>query len=818
MRKIVFVLIVFVLPFALCAQTVYKFNSGLIADSVHHYGREAAVYDQIAYQLSRGILKRPQVGETLYMDDEGDMIQWQTIEADSAGRFRDRSLGDGYLYLEYTSDREQMAVLNISRNSMFYVNDVPRGSDLYGDGWMYMPVQLKQGVNEILIRGSRFSRWQGIEAKMIFPEKPVYLIDEDLTVPHVVHDETSGLLWGAIVVSNGTNKPLEGLSITATLEGKKTVTSLPAVPPMTIRKVGFQFDPANVREAKDYEARIVLQQKKNTLDETTINISSVAPSSHQSHTFISSIDGSVQYYGVAPQKENVGDGQALFLSVHGAGVEAIGQARAYKPKDWGTLVAPTNRRPRGFNWEDWGMKDALEVLEIARKKYSPDPNKIYLTGHSMGGHGTWILGATYPDKWAAIAPCAGYPMLAEYGSSDGTIPTKGESDVERLLLRASNPSNVMALADNYKSHGVYIFHGDADRVVPVTYARQMREVLSKFHPDFSYYEYPGGSHWFGNESVDWPPLFEYFKWHKNHANHEMDVLDFKTANPGVSASHRWISVLQQEEPLKFSRVQLERNKEQNTIGGTTENVYALKVEISELNRSERIQINLDGDSINIDAKDDQIIYLYKNGHWAVGSELDKKQKGPHRGGTFKDGFNHQMVYVYATKGNAAENQWAYNKARFDAEVWYYRGNGSIDIIADKDFDPKKYADRGVILYGNASNNAAWDKLLKDCPIQVKDGEVALGAKTFKGEDLGAYFVWPRPDSEIASVSVISGTGLTGMKSTEANQYFAGGSGFPDYMIFSSDMLKEGVKGIKATGFFGNNWTLENGDKQIQTDL
>ena len=101
---------------------------------------------------------------------------------------------------------------------------------------------------------------------------------------------------------------------------------------------------------------------------------------------------------------------------------------------------------------------------------------------------------------------------------------------------------------------------------------------------------------------------------------------------------------------------------------------------------------------------------------------------------------------------------------------------------------------------------------------MKDGEVALGAKTFKGEDLGAYFVWPRPDSEIASVSVISGTGLTGMKSTEANQYFAGGSGFPDYMIFSSDMLKEGVKGIKATGFFGNNWTLENGDKQIQTDL
>ena len=105
--------------------------------------------------------------------------------------------------------------------------------------------------------------------------------------------------------------------------------------------------------------------------------------------------------------------------LYGAGVEAIGQARAYKSKDWGTLVAATNRRPRGFNWEDWGRLDALEVLKLAKEKFKPDPMHIYLTGHSMGGHGTWFLGATYPDKWAAIAPCSGYASLKDYGSADG---------------------------------------------------------------------------------------------------------------------------------------------------------------------------------------------------------------------------------------------------------------------------------------------------------------------------------------------------------------------------------------------------------------
>ena len=87
---------------------------------------------------------------------------------------------------------------------------------------------------------------------------------------------------------------------------------------------------------------------------------------------------------------------ALVLTLHGAGVEAIGQARAYKPKDWAYIVAATNRRPYGFDWEDWGRLDALEVLAEAARLFATDPARTYLTGHSMGGHGAWQVGATVP--------------------------------------------------------------------------------------------------------------------------------------------------------------------------------------------------------------------------------------------------------------------------------------------------------------------------------------------------------------------------------------------------------------------------------------
>lgn len=46
-----------------------------------------------------------------------------------------------------------------------------------------------------------------------------------------------------------------------------------------------------------------------------------------------------------------------------------------------------------------------------------------------------------------------------------------------------------------------------------------------------------------------------------------------------------------------------------------------------------------------------------------------------------------------------------------------------------------------------------------------------------------------------------------MRSAEANQYYAGGSGFPDFIIFSLDMLKYGERELKVSGYFNNEWKL-----------
>lgn len=796
---------------ALFPQDTLPFTEGLMLNSILRYGREAVVQDEVAYRLFKGNFDPPAEGDIFKTTEAG--IAWKKVLIDSSGSFVGEDLSEGYLYLSYESNAEKEALLNIAGHAMVFVNGVPRGGDIYRSGWMHLPVQLRKGRNDILIRGSRWMRWQGIEAKLIFPDKPIALNTDDPTLPFVVVGENDGELTGAIVVINASSRTLNNLSIVSVIEGKQTSRSLPSIPPFAIRKVAFAFHAGQIDQKGRYSCTLQLKDKKAVIDEKQVQIDAVNPDDHYSATFISDIDGSVQYYGVTPQAGGMKEGSSLFLSVHGAGVEAIGQARAYDPKDWGTLVAPTNRRPRGFNWEDWGRLDALEVLEIAKNKFNPDPKRIYLTGHSMGGHGTWYLGATYPGKWAAIAPCAGYPTLKAYGSADGIIPKEGESQMDRILAQGSSPSDVLELAPNLKASGIYIHHGDSDKVVSVDFARQMRKLLADFHPDFSYYEYPGGSHWFGDESVDWPPLFGYFKWHTIAPDSAINDIDFTTASPAISSAYSWAHILQQQRAFQYSRLQLHRSIAGSTIQGTTKNVAAIGLSLKGFQLGDTVSILLDGNDPvyhMISAKDD-FLCLYKKDRWEAGEKPAARMKGVIRNGSFREPFNHRMVYVYGSSGSKEESSANYNKARYDAEVWYYRGNGAVDIITDKAFDPAKYPDRGVILYGNASNNSAWKKLLSGCPVQVNRGSITAGNRIYEGDDLGAYFMWPRPDSETASVAVISGTGLTGMRATEANQYFAAGSGFPDFFVFSVDILKEGVKGIRCAGFYDNEWKIDPGN-------
>lgn len=149
----------------------------------------------------------------------------------------------------------------------------------------------------------------------------------------------------------------------------------------------------------------------------------------------------------------------------------------------------------------------------------------------------------------------------------------------------------------------------------------------------------------------------------------------------------------------------------------------------------------------------------------------------------------------------------FNKARYDAEVWLYRANGAVDLIADREFDASKEQDRDVILYGNATINSSWNSLLDKSPIQLRNGEAAAAGHAEKGGDIGCIFLQPRTGSATALVGVVGGTGLEGMRATDRLPYFTSGVGYPDFTLFRANFWDKGISGVIGAGFFGNNWRL-----------
>jgi len=757
---------------------------------------------------------------------------WQPIKANTQGWFEDKALGCGYVYIAYMSPRPQVLILDGFAHDFVYVNGEPRIGNRYGQSETYrplqprfdysrIPVQLRQGRNDFLFRCLRGR----LKVRLSQPPGEAFFNAKDLTLPDLVVGETAATR-GAIAVVNASVSPLRRARISVSGPGLNAQTAeVPDILPLTVRKVAFPLEGPAPDKAGEFQVEISLlseaRGKTIVIDKTSIPLRAVGPREAVHRTYTSDVDGSVQHYAVLPAQR--GGPASLVLTLHGAGVEAYNQARSYSPKTWANIVAPTNRRPYGFNWEDWGRIDALAVLAEARKFYDTDPSRVYLTGHSMGGHGAWMLGALCPDRFGAIGPSAGWISFVSYKVR---TPVDIDTPMGRMIMRAFLPSSPYALDRNYLQDGVYILHGEKDDDVPVTEARDMAAALQKFHPDFVYHEQPGVGHWWdaspeaGVDCVDWPPMFDFFARHARAGEERVRDIEFVTPCPGISASSNWLTIEAQIRPLELSSARLHTSPADGLFSGTTENVGRLSIDLTPWGPWPTLTVGLGGQKLTAipwPKGEPRLRLALRDGKWEVTGTASPKLKGPERSGLFKDAFKNRAVLVFGTHGARDENAWAEAKARYDAETFWYQGNGSLEVIPDSEFAPARFADRNVIIYGHAEMNSAWSALLGGSPVEARRGRLTVGGRSLRGADLGCLFIRPRPDSVIASVGVVAGTGLAGLRLTDNLPYLYPGYGFPDLLVARPNLLVEGIPGIETAGFFGPDWRVETGDFVWRTE-
>lgn len=181
----------------------------------------------------------------------------------------------------------------------------------------------------------------------------------------------------------------------------------------------------------------------------------------------------------------------LILFLHGAGergndlsqVELHGPPKliATEAKSFPFIIV-SPQCPEDSWWSGEMQTDTLNALldEIVAR-YRIDEERIYVTGLSMGGYGTWHLAACYPDRFAAIAPICGG------GNSDDV------SDIAHIPT--------------------WVFHGAKDEAVPIAESERMVYALRDAGSDVQFTVYPDAGHDSWSVTYNNPKLYEWFLEH-----------------------------------------------------------------------------------------------------------------------------------------------------------------------------------------------------------------------------------------------------------------------------------------------------------------
>jgi hypothetical protein len=828
----------------------------------------------------------PQEGEKL-SGELGVEKAWTLRKAGEDGTVGGEPVQMAYAAVDWPEDG--VALADLDGALILWVNGVPQVGDLYRDGMGGLPVPVKKGRNHVYVTGTRGD----FRLALSSPDAPLIVNPFDATQPDFVACAVEPRGLAAVLLVNASDSPLSTIEVAC---GSADLAAAFQYEGKSVRTIGPRAilkEPLYVAPRRDHAAfakpgsvelpvkvtafvgppeaidPIHLEESETVEAASRLSLSIRPALELRRRTYPSYVDDSVQEFAVLPPSD--GEADSIVLTLHGAGVDCLAQAASYsqKPDFW--IVAPTNRRRFGFDWQDWGRRDAYDVLravdswldgvESARSAGRAGPargaallapaRRRYLTGHSMGGHGVWHLAANDPAAFLAIAPSAGWSSFDSYG---GRRPPGALAE---LWQGADGGSRTLALLENLKRVPTFILHGAGDDNVPLREAQLMLDALTKAGAATLHHFQEGAGHWWdgdaapGVDCVDWPGIFELFRSAKPPA--PADPLSFTTADPSYSSRCRYVEIEQPLEYGKPARIEATYDPKSRRVTVATSNVAALKIDDpepadvaeepgartqDEAERRPPFRLTIDGERPRaIDRGDeaqlpneeslesgryDACVLVRRGGEWRALDDgfLPRGEKSPRVSGPFKRVFDQALVLVYGTAGTLQETRELYERARFDAALWWYRANGHAPVWSDADFLADLSAGRAgrgtsaggadrrnVILYGNLDTNRAWSALLGEtCPIQVHRGELSLGGRTYRRDDVGAVFVRPNPPG-LALVGAVADTGVRGTRLGYTLTYFVSGAGYPDYAVYSSEILAKGDGGVLAAGWFAHDWSL-----------
>lgn len=483
--------------------------------------------------------------------------------------------------------------------------------------------------------------------------------------------------------------------------------------------------------------------------------------------YVSRVDGSVQPYAVTlPEGAGARTSKRwpLYVVLHGRGGDRneIRFLDDHHDKPWPkegpqstadfVQVDVFGRIDNSYRWA--GETDVFEAITDVKRRYRIDDRRVVLWGFSMGGGGSWHLGAHHPDQWCSVGPGAGFVDYYNYQNRKDPLPPHQHDGLHiyDALDYALNAFNVP----------ICTYGGELDKQLAASQlmvdAAKERGVTIKFLIG------PGVEHKFHPDSFK-----EFMAFHRANVergrltSQQRKEIRFVTYTLKYNQCD-WLTIEELGDHLDAATVHATVSKD-GVLHIKTENITALQIA-----RDVAEKIEIDGDEHPLSNAGGGLLpgvfYAWNGQHWDL---LDYDQSRAFAGnpqlhkrhnlqGPIDDAFMEPFLCVLPTgkpwhESHAAWAKWTYDRFDREFDKWF---RGRVPTIKDSELTDEQIESKNLILFGDPSSNAVLAKVVKDLPMTWTKGTLEVGGKKYDPKTQAVSLIFPNPLNPVRYVVINSG--------------------------------------------------------------
>lgn len=394
-----------------------------------------------------------------------------------------------------------------------------------------------------------------------------------------------------------------------------------------------------------------------------------------------------------------------------------------------------------------GERDVLRCIAEAKRMFAVDEDRIYLTGESMGGHGTWWIASRHPDLFAAAAPVYGGWDFRVTNVSGPALAAPPRTPSDAFSFERSSS---FAQAENLLHVPLLIVHGDADEAVSVENSRHAVKLLQRWGYNVRYHEMPGWAH---EELGQRATIADWLLTHKRASSPKTVRL---RAPDLAAASAYWLTVRMFENPAEVIRVDAEV-LQPGVVKVDTSNVAAFSLDLPSVWRgaSGTVQVIWNGEAHQRTAKEGPVV---------LGTV-------PQSGLYKRAGLEGPLPAVIATpfalvvgtiSSDARMSEIIHAHADRFVQQWRNWQHQTIRVFKDSEITQAEEQAYSLILLGGANENAVTKRLAKELPFSASKAGIVVDGRRFDAADAVLQAIYPSPLAEDRYVYVVVPTSTNGM--------------------------------------------------------